>query len=210
MALIDTVNIDTAAGTYTLNIFTDDTPERPYNEGFVLVTNGSSTYPFDRRINLVEGDDPLIPQVQRVLHDSYDQYGFDWVSGEALVRWLRMNGRKGVTLVHVPSDYAPDHQPSTDRNDRIYGVAWAPDDATDPDAYVEAALREWHAWARGEIFGWQLLDPAGEHVDSCWGYYDIGRGRDECEEEAAGIAAHDAEQRVSAANLAGAGIVGII
>lgn len=26
------------------------------------------------------------------------------------------------------------------------------------------------AWANGEVYGWEVLDPQGEQVDSCWGY----------------------------------------
>ena len=204
---IDTTTIETPAGEYTLEIHYDEVADQPYNEGFILVTNGQSRYGYDSRIDISHGEDPLMEQVKYALSNSYNEYHH--VSGAALVRWLQLHGRRGVTLVHVPSDYTPD-TPSTDRSERIYGVAWAPDDATDPDAYVKSALAEWTAWARGEVFGWKLIDPSGDEVESVWGYYEIPGEREYVEQEATELAQHDAQQRVDAANTAGAGFVGIL
>lgn len=196
--------IETPAGNYTLKIVVDEYSEQPYNEGLILVTNGDSYYGYDRRINVEHGDDPLIATVRKALANSYHQY--EHVSGEALVRWLSLHGKHGVTV--VDDNYRP-ADASRDRNDRVYGVAWAPDDATDPDAYTRAALKEWHAWQQGEVFGWVLTDASGELVESVCGYYGYEQC-DDMESEATYIALHDAEQRVAAANTVGAGFVGII
>lgn len=207
MSAFETTDIETPAGTYTLEFHADENADQPYDEGFVLVTNGRSRYGADSRIDIMRGNDPLMPQVAQALSNSYE--GWDNVSGAALVRWLRLHGRNGVTLFHIPDDYTPD-DPSTDRQDRIYGVAWAPWDATDPDAYVKAALQQWAAWARGEVFGWRLIDPSGEEVESCWGYYDVAGEREYVTGEATDIAVADAERRIAAANMVGAGFVGIV
>ena len=37
----------------------------------------------------------------------------------------------------------------------------------------------------GEVFGYVLEDPQGEHVDSCWGYYGIDYARQEARDTAA-------------------------
>ena len=113
-------------------------------------------------------------------------------------------------------------EPSTDRSERVYGVAWAPDDAADwhmPEQafnYTYCALAQWRAWADGDVFGWRLTDPAGDEVESVWGYYGSafdtqpGSERNHTLEEATDAAQADAERRLSQANLAGAGLIGLI
>lgn len=58
-------------------------------------------------------------------------------------------------------------------------------DATSEE--IEAALKcelgEWQKWAQGDVYGIVIEDPAGNHVDSCWGFY----GFDYAKEEAASM-----------------------
>lgn len=197
-----TTTIETPAGNYTLKFHYDEWAEQPYNEGFVLITHGSRD-----QIAIQHGDDALMRTATAVLGSSDRGYGYDRISGEALVRWLSINGRHGATI--VDSDYRP-VDASTDRDDPIYGVAWAPDDATDPSAYVTAALKEWRAWADGDVYGWALLNPSGEFVETVWGYYGWDDNHEYMTQEATELAQHDAQQRIDAANTAGAGFVSII
>jgi len=38
---------------------------------------------------------------------------------------------------------------------------------------IEDELRTLTQWANGEVYGFVVTDPDGNHVDSCWGYYSI-------------------------------------
>jgi len=211
---IDTETIHTAVGDYVINWYHDENADQPYDEGFTLITNGERD-----RINIETGDavSALGRNIIQALSNSYHQW--DHVSGAAIVRYLRLAGRLGVTL--VDSDYTPTTA-STDRDERVYGVAWAPEDAaastvslpdgstTDHAEYTRLALAQWHAWANGETFGWQLIDPSGNEVDSCWGYFNTKGEKEYTLQHATEIAQADALDRLNSANLAGAGFVGLV
>ncbi len=56
---------------------------------------------------------------------------------------------------------------------------------------LEAEIQTYSAWLAGDVFGYDILDPKGECVDSCWGFY--GPGMDYCVEEGTAVArSHDA------------------
>ena len=164
--ILDTETINTAAGSYVLDWIQDDNADAPYDEGFTLLKNGSAWGPYSR-INIQEGDtdSPVAATILQAL--SNHAHGWDQISGAAIVRYLRLAGKRGVTL--VDHEYSP-VEPSTDRSERVYGVAWAPDDAADwhmPEQafhYTYCALAQWRAWADGDVFGWRLTDPAGDEV----------------------------------------------
>lgn len=217
--ILDTETIHTPAGDYEIEWHLDDAADQPFNDGLTLLTDGGKD-----RIDILEGDTNS-EAAQAVLEaldaHSYPHDAWQWQlrSGAAIVRYLTLKGKKGVTL--VSESYRPE-QPSTDRQERVAGVAWAPDDAADwkdPLGFLYftyVALDQWNAWANGETFGYRLLDPSGEIVDECWGFY--GQYWDEKPEsershtlhDATQAALADAENRVRAVNLAGAGIVGLI
>jgi len=212
--LLDSETIHTPAGDYEIQWLLDYPADQPFSDGFTLLTDGGRD-----RIDILEGDtdSPESQLVQEALdkhaYDGGDIWDWQLRSGAAIVRYLTLKGKKGVTLVS-PS-YRPE-QPSTNRAEQVTGVAWAPDDATDPAEYTRLQLAQWEAWANGDVFGYQLLDPAGQIVEECWGFY--GQYWDEKPDsersytlrEATDIALVDAENRARAVNLVGAGIVGII
>lgn len=199
---IDSATVETDAGTYTVRWFVDDTPEQPYDEGFVLAVDGSSDWAMRSRVDIEHGDVPdgVWPALQSWRYS-------DSRSGAALVRWLKILGYRGVTL--VDADYHP-VEPSSDRDERVHGVAIAPSDATNPDEYVRTALKEWRAWAVGDCFGWVVLAPNGETVESVWGYYGFHAEREYTLSEAKAAIEWHATERIEKSNLVGAGIVGII
>lgn len=208
MTPFHTEQIETTAGEYTVEFHSDDMAEQPYDEGFVLAIDGWHT----DRIDIEHGDIP--GEVWSVLRTSgkyrQDSWDYEQRSGAALVRYLTLKGHKGVTL--VDSDYRP-VEASSDRFERIHGVAWAPDDATNPVEYVKGQLREWRAWAEGDTFGWVVKGPGADEVASVWGYYGWEWYGDQYEYvmgEARDAAEYDASQRVEQSNLVGAGIVGIV
>lgn len=207
--LLDGEKVTTMAGDYSIIWSVDEAPEAPYNDGFTLLTRGSRD---QIDIQVGDTDSPVSQRVQRALYSGE-------ISGAAIVRYLRLAGKKGVTAVR--SDYSPAGVSAARSGfspDVVYGVAWAPDDATDPDAYTEASLREWTAWQEGDVFGWVVESPDGDVIASCSGYFGYYTGfhegvdseRDYTRQEALAAITADAEERLRRVNLAGAGFVGIV
>lgn len=191
---IDSDTIDTPAGAYRIDYITDDSAERPDNDGFGMVIIGRHD-----RIDVTTGAGA--DRVADAIRSG--------MSGRAIVRYLTMIGYNGATL--VSHDYW-DADATSDRDDRVWGVAWAPDDVpvTRGGDYVGAVLSEWRAWADGDVFGVRVTSPAGNVVHEVWGYY----GYDDCQlyarQDAECKINADADARVDSANLVGAGIVGIV
>lgn len=216
MHILDTQTISTDAGDYRIEFALDECPDQPYDEGFSLYAITGRRYsPFTvDHISETDSDaDVQVNIVSAIEAHAYDRWDWQSRSGAAILRYLKLTGHHGATL--VDDNYRP-VDPSTDRFDRVYGVAWAPADATDPAQYVKIALAQWESWADGDAFGWNLFDPEGNEIDTCWGYYGyhhslLGDGeRAYIIEQATEAARDDAANRVTAANLVGAGIVGII
>lgn len=204
--LIDKETITTAAGEYTISWRQEECPERPYDEGFHLIYNGESESFTNRWINIEEGTDLAVGSiVSQALSNSYNQW--DHVSGAALVRFLRLNGKQGVVL--VDSDLRP-VEPTTDRSVRVHGVAWAPDDAAHPDQYTLNELYRWRAWSNGNCFGFIVDRADGIEVEACWGFYGFSREQQYTRGLAVEAIEYDVHHRINAANLAGAGFVGIV
>jgi hypothetical protein len=215
--LLDSETIHTPAGDYEMRWLLDDAADQPFNDGFTLLKDGGRD-----RIDILEGDtgstESLLVQEALDKHAYLSSswgcsWGWQLRSGAAIVRYLTLKGKRGVTL--VSESYRPE-QPSTDRQERVTGVAWAPDDAADPAEYTRLQLAQWEAWAEGDTFGWQLFDPSEAIVDECWGFYgqywdeSPGSERSHTLREATDIARLDAENRAKAVNLVGAGFVGLI
>ena len=206
--LLEQTPVETSVGTYAVQWFWDEDAERPYDEGFVLLVDGSP-----RNIDVLEGfQDHDITQAQAWAAIAGHGRSSDWypgrTSGAALVRYLTLKGCKGVTLVDAEYQAV---DASHDREERIYGVAWAPADAADPAAYVAGGLADWQAWRPGDVFGWVAIAPNGEEVESCWGFYGFSREqRDMTFSDARDAILGDAMRRAENANLVGSGFVGLI
>lgn len=209
---IDYETIDTLAGEYRVAWYADEYADQPYNDGFALAVDGWEYYGADSRIDIEHGDIPA--EVWSVLRTSGrnrdDSWDYELRSGAALVRYLTLKGYMGVTL--VDRDYRAE-QPSANRRERVYGVAWDVGGSTDQDICrnnVKLDLEEWRAWAEGDVFSWIVTDPAGNDVESVGGYYGFNREREYTLSEARAAAEYDAAQRIEQVNRAGAGIVGLI
>ena len=207
--LLEQTPITTDVGTYAVQWFWDDDAERPYDEGFGLFVDGSP-----RQVDIREGfndRDGTHANVWAAIagHGRSSDWYPGRTSGAALVRYLTLKGYRGVTL--VDAEYRPTAA-TADRNERIHGVAWAPSGAAvDPLAYTTAQLTAWQAWRTGDVFGWVVLGPVGQEVESCWGYYGFDAAqRDWTFNEARDVALNDETRRVEEANRTGAGFVGLI
>ena len=51
---------------------------------------------------------------------------------------------------------------------------------TTPEQVAKGYVETWNQYLSGDVWGYTVEDAAGEHVDSCWGFY----GREYCETEA--------------------------
>lgn len=215
--ILDSQIISTDAGDYTVRFVLDECADQPYDEGFSLYAitgRRYSTFTVDH-ISEVDSDADVQVNIVSAIETHArrdDRWGWQFRSGAAILRYLKLTGHHGATLV---DDQYRTIDPSTDRFDRVYGVAWAPADAGDPAHYTRLALAQWESWADGDVFGWQLFDPEGNKIDACWGYYGynhplLGKEeRDYIMEQVVDAARGDAADRVVSANLVGAGFVGI-
>jgi hypothetical protein len=206
---IATESVDTPAGEYTIEWLPDEYAERPYNEGLGFAYDGDRD-----RVDVADG--PYADSVLAIIREANNLGGWHRsgsreypVSTTALARYLRITfGLSGIRIVNYDyQTFAPDSD-----HDRVWGIAWAPDDVPADRAgdYVDAAIAEYRAWAEGDCFGYRVLDPAGNEIDGCWGYYGYSDQRDYTRSQALDSIERDAADRGKKCALAGAGFVGII
>jgi hypothetical protein len=213
---LDNKVIPTPAGDYRVTWYHDEDPGQPYDEGFCLYVYGRREYV---DIDETHGKMPELVEDAIRTGGHYREDCWDWElrSGAAIMRYMKLKGFKGVTL--VDERYQP-VEPSANRREHVVGVAWENSEVSgqiDEEAAkrnVAIDLVQWHAWGEGDVFGWVLTDPTGNEVESCWGYYGYWEGnyeeRDYTLSVAEGEAQADAKRRVKQANQVGAGIVGLI
>jgi len=207
--ILDTHKITTDAGVYTVKFILDEDQHQPEDEGFVFMMHGYPDY-----VDISEGDVDPIVEVALYNHGKGSGDAWDWAyrSGAAIVRYLRLKGYCGVTL--VDRDYRP-VEATSDRNTRVYGVAWAPEDvpAAMAHTYVKHRLQEWAAWAIGDCFYYEIKDPNDVVIDedghyTFYGFIDLRNELMETEIKPTIYA--DAADRINSANRIGAGFVGLI
>lgn len=212
---LDQETIETPAGPYTLKWFQDESNEQPFDEGFGLVRIGDRNS-IDIITSTTEHADTVASLIRYHRYDNAcdgNIYDYEIRSAAAIARYARLkHGLRGV--VEIDENFRP-YPPSADKDESFVGLAWAPDDVPDENVatYVVAALKEWHAWAEGDVFGWVLTAPDGTEVEAVWNYYgfyeDNGQ-RAYTLTEATDTAQRDAYGRVTSANLVGSGLVGLI
>lgn len=217
MSVIDTETVDTPAGEYQVNFIADDGADEPYNHGFGIIKPATREYIGTEQGELPGDVGPNIYRrtprtlVSNAMGNMSDKWEYEYRSGAAIVRYLRLLGVKGVTV--IDDRYRP-VSASTDRFEDIDGIAWSPDDVPDDhaDDYTRSGLGEWHAWAEGDVFGFNVTGPDGADVDdgSVWGFYGYDHEHDYVMSEARDVIDADVKERIEQASLVGAGFVGII
>lgn len=202
---LDTERVSTGVGEYVIEWIRDIDAEQPYDGGFSLIAGADY-----RGHHAVDTTNNAVPhEVVRAL-DNHNRWPREHRSGAAIVRYLTLMGKNGVTL--VTEDFRVD-TPTTDRFDRVYGVAWAPDDVPAEKSLdcVKSNLAQWAAWADGDVFGYTVTAPGGDEIEACWGFYGFtDYNRQYTRQDAIEAINEDVEQRTAAANRVGAGFVGII
>lgn len=180
---IDTETVDTPAGEYTIEWHYDESAEQPYNEGLGFAFDGGRD-----RVDVTAGEhaDEVLAIIKGNLSGWRSNGNAVYrLSTTTIARYLRIKyGLIGIRVVDY--DYYTS-APDLDR-DRIWGIAWA----------------------EGDCFGYCVLDPSGNEIDSCWGYYGYSEQRDYTREQALSSIQSDAAARGKKCALAGAGFVGLI
>lgn len=208
--VLDTEQVKTDAGIYTISYIHDPDCGQPEDEPFVMYIDGREHWAMDSKISIEAGAVPRL--VTAAIQASYDGgWGTDLRSAKAIVRYLQLLGNRAVTIIdgHGYSEVEPD----TNRDVRIRGVAYVSDpQVVDPERFMRAHLKAWEAWAKSDTFGYVVSGPDGQEVDSCWGYYGYYDELDlpYVRSEAATSIEHDVMRRLEQSNLVGAGFVGLI
>jgi hypothetical protein len=91
------------------------------------------------------------------------QVGFIYLSLKDALKEFNLKEGRWETLV----SHRADHKPRTLRS-------WAID-------VLRAEVQEYDNYLQGEVYGFEITDAEGEHVDSCWGFYDENHIRQEAE-----------------------------
>ena len=199
--IIDTETIETVAGDYTVEWVAEDYAEQPYDYGWTLYVHTERSRGGSIDVTDAEEKNAVPDIVQAQFGERYD---FEKRSGHAILRYLSLLGLRARL---VDADYR-----LVDDIEHADGVVIAPSDI--PPEHVEKSfddfLETWRAWAEGDVFGWRVLDPGGNEIDSVWGYYGYCRERAYTLSEARAAAEYDARERLGKSNLVGAGFIELI
>lgn len=205
-----TEKIETPAGIYTVELHYDDMDQNPLTdwdqEGMAFFVVGS------RHGEMVNTLDEVTDATGNAIRTWIaDEHHVDDIQ-RRFALWRAITGSPWVLVTGDDYDM-----------DQAYGWMVLVDTSTtyvasdgnsypslpQPVGVAEATMKDFHTWVNGEVCGFVVKDPAGNdltHGGSVWGFYDeadaLQQGIDE--------AKADAAERVNAANLAGAGIVGLI
>ncbi|ASR77193.1 hypothetical protein KIV66_gp86 [Mycobacterium phage MyraDee] len=201
MTSFETNTIETPAGEYTLNLHYDDTggignPLEEFDHegmGFALYEGGRY-----QSMNTLDG--PAGDVVQTWLDHGYDDEDIE----RRFALWQAITGDRSVLVTT---------EISSDRSTWYRALAVVGYDDRFPEwdrkAALLSTLREFESWARGEVYGYTVQGPDGEHVDSCWGF--IGDdSQDYMIEQARDHIDWDAKERLKQANRVGSGFISII
>lgn len=60
---------------------------------------------------------------------------------------------------------------------------------TDPPALLRSEVAEYDQYLTGDVWGYEITDADGHHLDSCWGFYGLDHCKEEATESAKAIAA---------------------
>lgn len=198
MTIFRTETVDTPAGTYTVELHSDEDSENPLtnwdHDGMAFYTHGHQLITNDTMDDAGRAGDVL-----RQLISDYNQ---DNVT-RRYAKWAAITGSPWVLVADSDSSSQSDFYRWYVLVDHSYGDFDMP---ADPTGLANAVMSDYRTWAAGEVCGFVTKSPDGEDFDSTWGFYDD----DEALEQGKDAAKHDALGRIDQANRAGAGIIGII
>lgn len=165
---------------FTLNIRYDD-------------SGASSPLDWDNLTEIVVLDAPRRGQLGDRQPDGREEEALERGGFPLLARYLRMTKQ---ALLVVPLEVFDDWRPSVkiarDTED-VDGYALVTEKTaemigTPPNLFEEVVRQDvqtYNQFLQGEVYGWEVLDENGEHLDSVWGYIgDIQYVKTEAEENA--------------------------
>jgi hypothetical protein len=206
MTAYRTEQIETPAGVYTVELHPEDNPPNPLTD---MDNEGMAFYVVGNREG-VETD---------TLNDA-DDAGHAvkaWISDEhhiseierRFAKWKAITGSPWILVTGSGFNSYESYGWMVLVNT---GLTYRASDGKDypalprPVQTAHATMNDYQTWADGGICGFITKSPSGEVIDSVWGFYD----NDEALEGGKTIAECDAADRLDAANLVGAGFVGIV
>ena len=174
-------------GRFEVRVRYDDSPENPLTEwendkSFFLYTYSGGWN--IRKTGYGDNEDNIPFEVARHAADSSGKELYELIRDEMPYsshhearEWYRL--LKGYTIIGS-NDY------------RLHGSAvlgvknenLIKDGITcTPEEYLKSILETFLQWCNGDVYGFQVLTPAGDVLESCWGFY----GEDECLDEGLSI-----------------------
>lgn len=207
---LDTIEVDTDAGEYVVNVYGDIDAENPLTSwdhpGMAFYVDGRDSITTDTlsdadRVGDVLGRimstvDELYPRLHDVDEETRRRYD----------KWRAITGSPWQLFTGSDNGNVQGHQWNwyvlIDTSEYVNNVI-------DPGNAVRGTMQTYRAWAAGEVYGYVALSPDGSDVDSCWGFYGDDRDGYMMEQARDSIAA-DVAERIEKTNLVGAGIVGLI
>lgn len=196
--------VETPAGEYTIELYTDYDAPNPLKDydhdgmAFFLYQTGDRAF-LDSLVDAGDAGTALMSIMEKL--GEYRYGGFD---DEEVVRWYaKWRAITGSAWMLV----------SGSGNGNVQGDWWnwlvLVDTSTDwanPVEAVRDTMADYEKWAQGRYCGFVVKDPAGNDVASLWAIDD----EDYALQEARDNIAYYVNERLTAANLAGAGFIGIL
>lgn len=206
MTAYRTKHLDTPAGTYTVELHTDQGSENPLTSwdqtglAFYIVGNRDSVL-LDT-LNDAEGANNALRTWINAWHD-VEEIERRYAKWKAITGnpWVLVTGHDfdsyqswgWMVLVDTSLTYV-----ASDGNS--YPAL------PQPEQTARSTMAVYRTWAAGEVCGFVVKAPNGDDVESVWSFYDD----DDALAEGTAAAMFNASQRVTASGLVGAGFVGII
>lgn len=203
MEPFDQESVITDAGEYIIELHQDTDAENPLtdwdNPGFAFYTTGRNLITND---TLDEAGDAGA-FLYRLIGEDFDQNQVE----RRYSKWAAITGSEWMLVTGEDSSSRSDFYTwYVLVNPAVVGFA-EPEDVKAKTTHAAGAVMEsYRKWAAGEFCGFVVNDPAGNHVDSLWSIDDEAYAL----EEARDIVAADVKDKLAAANLVGAGFVGIV
>ena len=197
-----TEKIDTNAGTYTINLYSDYDASNPLEnwDNGVLVQYAGYGSRWDNGTDLLDDADHAAMNIVRTyLAENYRiddiQRRYDIWQAISQSSWELITGTGSSSQSDYYRWFALVNKDYLDSKN-----------APTPEEYAKQIMSVYRQWASGGFCGYVTTDPAGNEIDSLW---DIDND-DYAIEEATENVNIDAKNRLDQSNLVGAGIVGII
>jgi hypothetical protein len=147
---------------YKIEVHQDQDPLSPadWDQAGTIYTKHNRYFAIGEDLNKVDGQEvadditsnggellPVFAYVHGGVALSAGPFGCMWDSGQC--------GFIAMTKDKIISEYGDDSEQSRERARKL----------------MKAEIESWDDYFRGNVWGFILKDPAGEEIESCWGFY---------------------------------------